>query len=273
MAETDAELLPADDRSFLYGDGVFETTLCVQGRVLWLEMHLDRLMLGARRLGIPEDRRSARKRLEQGARLGSEPAVLRLTLSRGSAPRGYTPPRQPHPRLVLSRSVLSRDPLLPPRAVRVCLSALPLAEQPLLAGIKHCNRLEQVLGAAEARDRGVDDVLMSNARGEVQCSSRANVFLLQGRELITPPGDRCGVAGTRQRLVVESIAPRCALAVRRIPVTPAMIHAADGLLLTNAVMGICGVAEFEGRALPPTPKVTELQKAYRREALEWLAAH
>jgi branched-subunit amino acid aminotransferase/4-amino-4-deoxychorismate lyase len=141
-----------------------------------------------------------------------------------------------------------------------------MAEQPLLAGIKHCNRLEQVLAAAEAGQRGVDDVLLKRQSGSFQCSSNANLFVLLGNTLLTPDCDRCGVAGTRRRLLIEQLCPALEIHVTEGPVGDAEIRAAQGLCLSNSVTGLRMVAQLDTQTFSPPELLLALQHAYYEAA-------
>jgi aminodeoxychorismate lyase len=259
-----------DDRSFLYGDGLFETLLALEGRVLWPELHLDRLMLGCERLGIP-GQRAAAEELLASLEIGEPAAVLRLSLSRGSGPRGYAPPEFSEPVLRLTQH---SAPALPADSrVDVVLSPVNVAAQPLLAGIKHCNRLEQVLAAQDARARGAGEALMTTGDGEVQCAISANVFAVSGRTLITPPVDRAGVAGTRRRLVLERLARQVGLDTEVTSLRVDRCRRADALILTNSVHGIRAVRRLDDTDFPgANDAVHALQGAYMQEVRRCLGS-
>lgn len=265
----DAGDVPADDRSFLYGDGIFETLLVIDGRIAFASQHLQRLRRGAQRLAIdlPADPMAPVLRAvpERGV------FVARLTLSRGSGPRGYAS-RGAGPSLLRVRvAPLARDPFDPLPAARLGQSGIVMAEQPLLAGIKHCNRLEQVLAADEAQHLGVDECLLLNASGSVQCAIAANVFLLSDGRLITPPCDKSGVAGTRRALVLERVAACIGVMAQEGVFDLDDVHAADGLLLTSTTVGIRIVASFGQHRYQRQNTLLELQAAYGRLLRQCLA--
>ncbi len=249
------------DRSFLYGHGVFETMLCVQGRIALRSLHLDRLRLGAERLSIPVEESDLDDALHDVSRLRGA-HIVRLHLSSGSGPRGYAAQDSGPPRLSLQMFSCDRDPFAIAPRVRVCQAETTIALQPALAGIKHCNRLEQVLAATEARARGFDEALMCSQSGDVFCASSANVFVLEGDLLRTPVCDLAGVAGTRRRLILEQLARQAGLRAEQGRITATECRDADALLLTNAGFGIRDAAEFDGRDFEPREAVTRLQAAY-----------
>ena len=256
------DVVSGSDRAFLYGDGLFETLRVFEGRPLWPGLHLDRLMLGCERLHIPFTRSDAATALERFS--GEASGVLRLSISRGTGPRGYAPPVAPTPVPRLSVSPLPLEPLDAP--VDVVFSSVVLASQPLLAGIKHCNRLEQVLAAREARERGAGEALLCNASGLVQCAIAANVFVLRGTTLLTPPIEHSGVEGTRRRLILEHLAYVAGLSCEIAPLGREDCLRADAVILTNSVRGVRAVRSIEKTTLKTEhPAVAALRRVYERE--------
>ena len=255
-----AASVPADDRCFLYGDGLFETMLAVDGRVAFASRHLDRLQRGAQRLALHLPPDLLAPLWEALPARGA--FVVRLTLSRGSGPRGYGSRRAGPPTLRLRITPLDRDPGVPLPPLHLGLSGVVMAEQPLLAGIKHCNRLEQVLAADEAQRLGVDECLLLNSRGSIQCAIAANVFLLVGGLLLTPPCERCGVAGTRRALVLDELAALSGLTAREEEFGPDDVRSAEGLVLTSATAGIRVAASFREHRFSPQERLLDLQASY-----------
>lgn len=241
----DAATLPLTDRGLQYGDGLFETiAVRASGPCLWAE-HRDRLTLGAARLGIPLPDPELLLReclaLTQGAASG----VVKLILTRGSGGRGYRPPAVPSPTRILA---LYPTPDYPPdwaeAGVRVRWCDLALGENPRLAGIKHLNRLEQVLARAEWDDEAIAEGLLCDTRGRVIAGTMSNVFVYAGGRLLTPCLDRCGVAGTVRALVLR-LAPTCGVPVAEADLMRADLEAADGVFMTNAVLGVVPVRRLD----------------------------
>ncbi|WP_439107342.1 aminodeoxychorismate lyase [Congregibacter sp.] len=271
-AKNSALLVPATDRSFLYGDGVFETLLIANGIPLWPHLHLERLRLGVDRLRIPVDMAEVRDAITGVQHHYQITAgILRVTVSRGDGKRGYAPSKGVAARVTAAHSPLGREPFEALPAAEVATSSIIMGDQPLLAGLKHCNRLEQVMAAAEADERGVDDVVLTRGDGSYQCSSNANVFFLQGDHLLTSPCDQSGVSGTRRRLVVESLSVKLGLRVTETPVTEAELSNSDAVFLCNSVIGIRGVSRWGNRLFEPSAIVSQLQTAYFDEARQCCA--
>jgi 4-amino-4-deoxychorismate lyase len=235
---TRSATLSVADRGLHYGDGLFET-IAIRGAApcLWQE-HVDRLRRGAERLAIPMP--DAGLLLAECLDLaqGVEAGVIKLLLTRGCGGRGYRPPREPLPTRVLA---LYPQPSLPAAAqeagvaIRWCRTVL--GENAQLAGIKHLNRLEQVLARSEWDDDACAEGLMCDCRGRVVAGTMTNLFAYADGRLLTPRLDTCGVAGTVRALVLR-LGPRLGIPVAEVDLRASHLTAADGLFLTNAVIGI-----------------------------------
>ena len=134
--------------------------------------------------------------------------------------------------------------------------------QPALVGIKHLNRLEQVMAAREAQARGCDEVVMLNQDGEVCSLASANLFAVIDGELLTPPLIGSGIAGTRRRLVMEQLAPALGLQVLERVIQPDQLLRADELLSCNSLRGIQPVARLENRHWGDYPFCRALHARY-----------
>lgn len=245
------------DRGLQYGDGLFETVRCEQGRLRWFDRHLARLRLGCERLGIvpPEDG-LLRAEAESLARAIPR-ALVKIIVTRGAATtRGYRPIGDEQPTRIVS---VHSWPPPPPAEFRVGLSAVTLGTNPLLAGIKHLNRLEQVLAQRAAAGAGFEEVLMRSAGGEVVCGSMSNLFVWQGLELLTPPLGDCGVAGVMRSLLL-TLAPRCGLTVRVARLSVPQLAAARAIFVSNIRLGVQPVHWYEGRRLEVDLRGLRLQE-------------
>lgn len=246
--------LAGTDRGLAYGDGLFETMRAHNGSLPWWDAHWARLAEGARRLRIalPDPSQVAS---EAEALLAGGDAVLKLVVSRGEGGRGYMPSPGSVPGWILSRHPLPSPPPVAGLTLRWCDTRLAL--QPVLAGIKHCNRLEQVLARAEWLDAeagDADEGLMRSAQGDVVCATAANVFVLHGDRWRTPLVDRCGVAGIcRQWLLGE-------LEVEQSRLDEQDILDADAVFLCNAVRGILPAGRLGPRRWQLHERVTMLQE-------------
>lgn len=244
----------ATDRGFALGDGVFRTMRITDGRVVAWPLHRGKLLSDALRIGL-EAQTAAIERLERDlADLASvhRHAIARVTLTAGSGPRGYARAASGRARLVLRGDALAPDASTPQRSAAVRTCAVRLALQPQLAGIKHLNRLEQVLARAEWDDPGIDEGLMLDAEGSLVCGTMSNLFLLREGRWITPKLDRCGVSGVqRQRILDWAKASGVAIEETRIP--GAWLREPSGLLISNSVIGVRWVGSIDGMATSGRP--------------------
>ncbi|WP_035578537.1 MULTISPECIES: aminodeoxychorismate lyase [unclassified Halomonas] len=201
-ALSDEQSVPFDDRGLAYGDGLFETVLLRAGSpVLW-RYHVARLAQGCHRLGIPLPCQQALDAAWQGDPT-AEFEVLKLILTRGSGGRGYAQPDQMAPRLLSRRAPFQPSVERWQKGVAVRLCDLQLARQPRLAGIKHLNRLENVLARQEWSDSAIAEGVLADSEGFVVEATSMNVFWQQAGEVLTPPLDQCGVAGTLRAAMLE----------------------------------------------------------------------
>jgi 4-amino-4-deoxychorismate lyase len=247
------------DRGLQYGDGLFETMRVKARRIRLLELHLERLAEGCRRLGLAPPGKALERELVLRARPCLD-GVLKLIVTRGSGARGYRPSGQERPTRILS---LHPRPADPGRAgpVRVRLCRTRLGMNPDLAGLKTLNRLESVLARAEWRTARVWEGLMQDVDGTVVCGTMSNVFLRRGATLMTPALDRCGVAGVMRRWVLEQAgALRLRVWQGRVPV--AAFAEAEEVFMTNAVAGVVPVGLIEpGPLHPASTETAELLRA------------
>ncbi len=265
----------ADSRGLAYGDGVFETMRAHRGAISWWSAHWARLAHGAKVLGIRLPSQ-ALVEAERDALLRNAPdAVIKLMLIRGSGGRGYAPDPDAAPLWWLSAHPLP-SPSSP--AVRLRWCETRLSAQPRLAGLKHCNRLEQVLAHAErdalaglsdtdsggANVAACDDGLMRDESGAVIAATAANLFIYRDERKnssddrlasgwSTPRLDRCGIAGICRGWALT------ALNAREATLNPVDVESADAVFLCNAVRGILPVAQLGARRWSRHPALTEAQ--------------
>jgi len=249
------------DRGLQYGDGLFETMAAPRGVVRFLSLHLGRLAQGCERLGIAVPDPGLLRREIATAAAGGE-AIVKLIVTRGRArARGYAVSGDEAPsRMLLRYAWGGEDTLAMREGVRVRLAELTLAENPALAGIKHLNRLEQVLARLEWDDANIAEALMFSSGGTLISATMSNVFLVQGGRLLTPRLDRCGVAGV-MREVVTSLAAGAAVDCERRALDLEDLNRAEELFLTSALTGIRPVVEVAGRRIAIGPVTRRLQAA------------
>lgn len=247
-----AVTVPADDRGLLYGDGVFETLAWRNGVLRFMDLHLARLRRGLQALHFaPLDESQLRNDLAQACRPGD--AIIKLLVTRGSGGRGYAPPRPSVPRRIVYRYPWREDPPeWSGNGIEVDWSPITISEQPALAGLKHLNRLEQVL--ARAALQGDDahspsqEALLCTSAGFAICGTMTNVFAVEGHTLLTPSLARAGVAGVIRAVILRE-APALGLRAVETDLPRDWFDAAEEVFVSNARVGIWPVRRLGGRSL------------------------
>ncbi|MFQ5642375.1 MAG: aminodeoxychorismate lyase [Thiogranum sp.] len=236
----------AAERALQYGDGLFETIRVRHAAPEYLARHMQRLSTGCERLQFPPlDRALVRRELVELAGQQQD-AVLKYTLSRGVSSRGYRFGPEPEVTRIAAVQPLPHWPSDPQQnGVRTRVCSTRLATQPLLAGIKHLNRLEQVLARAEWTDADIVEGLMLDRQQHLIEGTMSNIFIVNGRELLTPELSGCGVAGV-MRSVILDLAAALGLPVRTAPVTMDDVSAGQEIFVCNSLIGIWPVVSVEG---------------------------
>lgn len=236
-----------DDSIARYGDGIFETMLAVGDGIHNWHYHWQRLHSSCRRLQITPP--SHDLLLEQlGDELKKQQhhyAVIKLVVSRGQGLRGYRSlSQQPcYGQISVVPHAFEPERYSDGVALRVC--QMRLAEQPLLAGMKHLNRLEYVMARRESDDRYFDEGLLLNAKDQVVEGIISNVFIINARRVLTPSLNLCGVAGSMRACLLATLTDK-GYDIGEAALTLADIAAADGVFLTNATHGITPVKQIQG---------------------------
>ena len=254
-----AATVSALERGLHYGDGLFETIACVHGEPRFLELHLRRLAAGCARLGLPAAHPTLAAEVRTLA-AGSTRAIVKVLLTRGPAQaRGYAlTGHEQASRIVLRYGWPAEDATLERDGVRVRLAEQRLGENPALAGLKHLNRLEQVLARREWSDAQIADALMFSSSGALVSGTMSNVFLVRNGTLCTPSVERCGVAGVMRR-VVRALAALASQVVEERALQASDLETTTEMFLTNALIGIRPVRELAGRSLQPGRLTRQLQ--------------
>lgn len=240
--------IEAVDRGLHYGDGLFETIAVTKGKPQLWQTHMDRLLEGCRRLEIPPpDLGQLRQEVDQLC-CGEDKAVLKLIITRGSGGRGYRPPVPAHPNRLLFRYPWPEH-ADEKAGIVVRLCATPVSCNPALAGIKHLNRLEQVLARQEWDDDSVGEGLMSDGRGNVIEGTMSNLFAVRDGVLLTPDLGECGIAGVMRAQVLK-LAEALSQPYQIIKLPAAELAQMDELFITNSIIGIrpvscCDVTEYD----------------------------
>ncbi len=260
--------IPADDRGFLLGDGLFETVRVYAGVPFRLAAHLERLTRGADRLGIPLPE-ALDVRIHRFLRTAPPEAALRITVSRGPAP-DLAGSDDVEPRVALRA--------LPVRRREVVLTAVlegRLHEGALSAGIKGLGYLERILALRRARERGADEALLRNTRGEVVEGSVSNLFAVDSAGALVAPGEEEGALPGITRGVVLDQAWRMGMTIDQRGLRPGEIRGIRELFLTSSIRELAPVVQVEGRHVgsgAPGPVYHRLREAFREVVARETAA-
>lgn len=247
------------NRGLAYGDGLFETIRVRGARLTLLDRHLDRLMLGCQRLGMAIDEAALRGELQAYAH-GLGEGVLKLMVTRGDSARGYaSDPLAPARRILQGGPLPSYPPQRQAEGIALFPCSVRLAEQPALAGLKHLNRLEQVLARAQWQGSEPAEGLMRDTSGRVIEGVFSNLFLVSDGELCTPGLSRCGVAGTLRAELLDRLAAQ-GQSARVEDISMARLRAASEVFMCNSLYGIWPVRRCGELAWPVGPHTRKLQR-------------
>jgi len=237
--------IECSDRGFQYGDGLFETIEVLNSTPVFLQQHLQRLIDGCHKLLLPIPDKALLRKEAFEITQSSKRAVLKLIYTRGSGGRGYRQPETAQPTRLFS---LHPSPEYPENYSQVGITARfcnnPLGLNPSLAGIKHLNRLEQVIACAEWDDVNIQEGIMLDINEQVIEGTMSNLFLIKDDVLYTPRIDNCGVKGVLRDIVI-SIAHSHHIKVVEKEIGQQDVLLADELFITNSIIGIWPIKQLE----------------------------
>ncbi|MGE4569971.1 MAG: endolytic transglycosylase MltG [Gammaproteobacteria bacterium] len=228
------------NRNTQFGDGLFETCVVESKNILFWSYHIARLNKGCQKLGIGNVDESfwlsdIRKALSV-SRLNS--CVVKIMLSRGESLRGYGFESGIKPVRIV---IVSEMPEIKPRqnlTLDFCDSGY--ASNPKLAGIKHCNRLEQILARADLKG---DEGIMLDEDGNIISVTQGNIFSIYANTLHTPRLDKCGIEGTRRAIILE-IASELGMQINVGPLSVDGLMESDEVFISNSVMEIQSITQI-----------------------------
>lgn len=239
--------LDATDRGIHYGDGLFETIEVIQQKPIFLKQHLARLKTGCQILKIPYPDAALLLDEFKQVSTGCEQGVIKLMLTRGSGGRGYRQPELITPTRIIA---LYPFPDYPEHnktqgiQARFCSTRLGL--NPLLAGLKHNNRLEQVLARAEWQDE-FQEGLMLNLDGYVIEGTMSNLFVIKEQIVYTPEIKVSGIKGVMRQIIIN-IAEHNNIPLQEALLSKDFVLQADELFVSNSVIGIWPIRSLENKA-------------------------
>ena len=244
-----ARAIAATDRGLQYGDGLFETILFRNGTTRYLHEHLARMELGCQRLGIPYPGRDLLISDVEGVTRGQDDGVVKIMVTRGVGGRGYRPEKSAAPTRIVRLFPLPPPLAAPGEGIAACWCLTRLGHSPSLAGIKHLNRLEQVLAQMEWQPDKFGEGLMLDVTGAVVCGTSTNLFAVIDATLYTPEILHCGIRGIMRARVLQAAAT-LGIQTAECILRPEDLARASEVFLTNAVRGIVPVCKLEERRWP-----------------------
>jgi 4-amino-4-deoxychorismate lyase len=240
------------DRGLAYGDGVFTTAKVVNGSVQLLSAHIERLISSCQKLNItlPDMNEIMNELTETAKRF--ELSVAKIIITAGDGGRGYSRRGCSTTNVIITFHAFPEHYVaLQHQGIYLGVSSLKIGVSPLISGIKHLNRLEQVLIRQELDNRNEDDLLVLNCFDNVIEASAANVFWLKNNIWYTPILDESGVEGLMRNHILQHCSDH-----RKINLVNAKLSELDnidGMFVCNSVMGIMPVRQFQHQNLALTP--------------------
>ena len=245
-------LIPSDDRGFTLGHGLFETILWEGGRLAFFDEHVARMQRACPEIGLFEptyaELRDGAEAALDHAKLEGERAAVRLSWTAGSGGRGLDAPADPKPRLIATAALAPRRD----RPVTLAVARVRRNESSPTSRLKTLSYVDNVVARAEARDKGADEALMLNLKGQLACAAAANLFWTRGPRLYTPSLE-CGVLGGIIRGRVIASAQSRGVIVQEVVAKKFVLLRAGAVFLTNSLTGAVQAASLDGVALGRDP--------------------
>ena len=256
------------NRNIQFGDGLFETCVIENKKILFWVNHFARLNKGCEQLKISRvDESVWLSDVKKALSLCSyDRCVVKLILSRGESLRGYGFKDDIKPVRAVIVSELQKVTFNKSFCLEYCQSGYD--SNPKLAGIKHCNRLEQVLARAGLKS---DEGIMLDENHNVISVTQGNIYAIHGNTLITPKLDKCGVEGTR-RAVILDLAKLLGIKVKVDTLSMKELDQADEVFISNSIIGIQSISKIDGISFgesPITKKIKEAFKEKREDSNSW----
>ena len=252
------------DRGFAYGDGVFRTMVIRNGQPDQWPLHYQKLVADCAVIGIvcPSAELLMSDLQHLFSATENKIEVAKIIITRGEGQRGYAPPAITNPTRVVIKSAMPKYPSeLLTNGVNLHLCDIRLVEQAKLAGIKHLNRLENVLARMEWHDDSFDGLMLDKQDNVIECTM-SNIFARYDNVLITPDLSLCGVAGiTRQRIIWLASLLELKVEVKSLPY--AKLALADEVVICNSLYGALQVTKIGHRKLPMQNLAKNLRDALK----------
>jgi len=242
--------IPATDRGFLLGDGFFETMAAKAGKIIRFDEHMARLHKTADILGLPipydlDEIKSAIHEVLVGCRLTEHRAAIRLTVTRGSGPRGLLPPLELNPQVLISATEAPEH--FPTAKVKTV--SVRRNESSPTSQVKSLCYMDNIFALQEAHEQGADEALLLNTSGNIAEGTIANIFFVKGDELLTPKIEDGCLPGTMRTAVINKAA-ELGMHIKENCLSPEVIQTCDEAFLTNSLCRVRPIYELDGRQMP-----------------------
>ena len=246
------------NRNMQYGDGLFETCVAKDNKVLFWDNHFSRLNNGCDRLNIKKIANSVwLEDIKKALSLSSEKnCIVKLILSRGNSLRGYSYSKDIEPVRVVIVSQMNEYKTKETYSLEFAISGFH--SNPNLAGIKHCNRLEQILARTNML---ADEAIMLDENQSVVSVTQGNIYFIFGNKLVTPKLERCGVIGSRRSIILE-LSRLNNLEVREDDISIKQLEKANEVFVSNSLIGIQPVTSIGDYYLTNNPITEKISAAY-----------
>jgi 4-amino-4-deoxychorismate lyase len=267
-ADLDHQIIDFQDRAFHYGDGIFETLRIHNGVIPTWEFHQQRLRQGQKVLKLPLDNFLADWPDFVATNLtGIKRACAKLVISRGVGPRGYKIPDQTQLNWWLKITDLPDTSLkLSQKDYRLTVCEHQLSRQPVLAGLKHLNRLDQVMARSEWQQEPFDEGIMLNLEGHVIEGTMSNIFWMKNGQVFTPDISQEGIDGCVRRWLLQHQTEKNSPVKVEKCCEIKQLMSADAVFITNSLIGIQAVSEIAGQSIISTGReaVKRLAEEFNR---------
>ncbi|MFA6037039.1 MAG: aminodeoxychorismate lyase [Legionellales bacterium] len=242
--------LPITCRALHYGDGLFETIALKHGVMLFWQEHYQRLILGCQRLKFPIPNEALLLQEIDAVKKNQTRAIIKIILTRNAQERGYRiPEKNVTHQIVHAYPFIDYPKTHYQKGVRVIFCKTQVSENSALAGIKHLNRLDNVLASSEWTDDAISEGLMSDANQHIIQGTKSNVFYVRNQVLYTPDLNRAGILGIMRAQILDW-AQQKKIPIKIAAITHEDLLSADEIFICNSIFGIWPVSDIEGHTFP-----------------------
>jgi 4-amino-4-deoxychorismate lyase len=254
------------DRGLQYGDGLFETIAVENENLLCWDEHINRLQQGCDRLNIPSPERDSLK--DEASRLitSTEPSVIKIIITRGQGGRGYALPEKTEPTRIISLYPWPDHPhenAITGVNVRAC--HYRYAHNPALVGIKHLNRLEQIMARSEWSDDSIAEGIVLDYDNNVIEGTMSNIFYMANGTLHTPDLSHCGIDGIiRQKIIELAAVLDCAVCIKDTSLET--LIAADEIFICNSIIGVWPINRIDDKSFVVGEKTNQIKQALQKRS-------